>query len=184
MDLNARTTLYGQLSDNVNYTRQLLADFLTAYDNKEILEKIPTATWSYTQNIIINLGKIFATSKNEHFRLRRFKELGSENINERIARIESTHKDLIAKIMKNRHELFAHTGANFHKILFSKAEIERLQTRFGTVYPTLLAETKNNERFTPTDIKNDADEIAAILAALDEIWGEAIDSDVGLAGGM
>src|SRR3989344_1836382 len=180
MNLTERTTLYAQLFDNISYTRVLLSEILTVSNDAEILKKIPAVTWSYTQNIGIGLGKICSESTNEPFRLMRFKELGSENINERILRLERDHLNLIKKVRKNRNKLFAHTDRDFHKMRFSRAEVDRLELKFGGEYSKLLAERKDNKRFSPTDIKNDADEIRSILEALDGIWQEAIESDPGV----
>lgn len=180
MDLNERTTLYAHLSDNVGYIRLLLIDFERTYDNEDILSKIPTAPWAYTYNIVISLAKVFTHLNQEHYRLQRFKELGSENISERIIRLETDHKSLIEKIISNRHQLFAHTGINFNKFLFSKEEVVRLEEKFGRAFSNLAASKKKDERFTPIDVKNDLDELRSILDELDGIWQEAIVSDIGL----
>lgn len=177
MDVNQRTMLYAQLSDNIQYTRMLVRDFLEADRESELQKRLPSATWSFTQNIVINLGKIFSRSPNETFRLERFEELGSQNINERIANLRERHRDLIAKVMVNRNKLFAHTDEQFHKVLFSQAEVTRMENKFGSKYPKLLAVSKQEERFTPTDIKNEIEAIEDILSELDAIWKEALTTD-------
>lgn len=177
LNLDERTLLYGQLSDNVNYTRLLLSNFLIAESDEEIYKKIPTVMWTYTQSIIINLAKIFSKSKNEHYRLEKFKKLNNGNISRRIDCLCSDHEALINKIMNNRDMLFAHTDKDFNKLLFSKEEVERMEMKFDAKYEKLLATTKEYERFTPTDIKNEKDNIENILYELDAIWNEALAND-------
>jgi len=174
MDSNQKAVLWAQLSMNVNDLRMLLKDFEEFMRDKEMRKKFPCATWSYTHNIVILLEKIFSRSKRENFRLVRFKELGNKEINEKIDRLFTTYKELIDKVSTNRNRLMAHTDINFYEILFSNAEVDRLEEQFGITYPRLRAKSKAKERYTPADMHTDAEAIFKILDILDNIWNEAL----------
>jgi hypothetical protein len=166
--------LWAQLLGNVEDIRMFLKDFHKANDDSELRKKLPYVTWVYTQHIVILLQKIFSKAPRDAFRLQRLKELKNRGISKRIDNLESSHKQLIRKVNTNRNRLIAHTDKNFHQILFSKAEVDRMETKFETPYPTLRAKSRDNERYMPADMSADTDEILEILGELDIILDEAL----------
>ncbi len=172
--------LYGVFADIRQLTSMLLAEYEHVSNDIESRKERPFMTAAYLQSIIVNLGKIFSTPKNkqnEPFRLESFKSLGYPSVISRIDVIETEHADLIRKIRENRDKIFAHTDKNFHQMLFSSAYVAQMEKTYGRKYPELIANDKNNERYTAVDLTNDIPNLRKILAALDGVWLEALACD-------
>lgn len=187
--LSERAQLYGNFWQIVDFSKRLLDDFENLSDNRQISKIIPSVGWAYLYAIIINVNKIFSSSKNDFFRLEKFKSICDKNIIEKIQKIETEHKDIIEKLTTNRNRMVAHMDRNFYKLCFSKEEISRMEndmaeglrisaTEAKKAFSTIpRAICKGQERYALIDLRNDLPVIRKLLEKMEEIRKEALLSD-------
>ena len=157
--------------DNFNFARMLLSEFEKAMQNDQ---NQPLAKVAYMEVIIINLAKVFSSSRNEVFRLDRIKNVVSKDIREKIDAIEKEHKSIIGKININRDKLVAHTDEKFYELGFSEEHIRDLQVKFGGSYNVLRATSKERERYRVIDLVKDITELEIIFGKLEEIFDDVM----------
>lgn len=69
--ISERSQFYAIFGGTCNYVQSLISDFDKIDDS--ILQKFPTIKVCYVDLIILNLSKIFGSSRNQHFRLDKLK---------------------------------------------------------------------------------------------------------------
>ncbi|PIQ68492.1 MAG: hypothetical protein COV91_03815 [Candidatus Taylorbacteria bacterium CG11_big_fil_rev_8_21_14_0_20_46_11] len=181
--------LYANFSQTVSFVQGLLPEFEKAFDEKVIRECLPNAKTVYMQVIVINIAQLVNATKQDKFGICQLKEIASKEIREKIEVIEKSHRDITGKVSSNRNRLFAHTDKNYYKLcisdkrkdemkgdmvggrIASKEEAERIFSKM----PKAIG--KNEERYSPIDLKNDLPRIKKLLEEFDIIWHEVLCED-------
>jgi len=161
--------------DTIEFTKTLLSEFESIFDNKRITEEIPKVEVVYMEVIIINLAKLFSKLKCDKFGIIQLKKISSKKIVEKIREIEKSHKDIIGKIISNRNKLIAHTDKNFYELCFSDDTRKKMEEAYHCDLSKMSrAISKDKERYTQIDLKNDSPEIKELIEKMDKIWLEVL----------
>jgi hypothetical protein len=164
--------LCAHFSDTLNSVSVIASEFEKIFDDINTNEKYPAIKSVYMHAIIINLGKIFSSSKNEPFRLTRFKTI--PDLKSRVEEIENRHKHFINKINNNRSKISAHLDKKFYKLNFSAQHFKKLNAIYDKDFSKIIASNRSQERYDPIDMNDDIPEIKEILGVLDTIWKDAL----------
>jgi len=169
-----RYDLYGNFWQILDFTKRLVFDFERIFNNDEIKKNVSTIEDAYVHLIFINFSKIFSESKNETFSLDKFKNVIDKKTVSAIDTLKNDYKDIISKMVNNRHNFGAHLGKDFTRLLFSDKEVERRKKNFkfsyGIDFDKLKAKSKDQERYTATDIFEDLPKIKELLDKLNSFW--------------
>jgi len=143
-------------------------EFEKIFPNSDLGSRYPLMKAVYTHYIIVNLNKVLSSSKNEHFRLRQLEYFSTET-KDMLISLEKDHVDLIKKVRNNRDKISAHLDRSFQKLLFSQVEVRRLEERFGTDFSKILSGKRSEERYSPSDMLEDLQEIKDLLKKCEDI---------------
>lgn len=169
----SQSDILGNLWGTVSDSQEFITEFESVYNHTEVVAKYKLIKGAYIFSIVISLGKIFADdSWTEPFSLNRFSKAFPE-LKDEINNIFESYKETIGKIRGNRHNIFAHT-ANFIGMGFSKQAVTILTEAHGTDYSRYLANSKENERYTPEDLLADIPEIKTALAKVKNILDKVL----------
>ncbi len=165
--------IIGNFSEMISVTKLLLGEFKKVHMNIDIKKNLPTVEGVYMYTIVMHLGKIFSTSKNEKFSLYNFKTNFS-GLDQRVDSIYSRHKNIIGKIKNNRDKLFAHTDRDFAEMGYSQIYIDNLNRTYGTDFSRMRASHKEYERYTPNDLDTDENEITEMMDTTEGFWKDVL----------
>ena len=186
MPTNKQSAIWGSFWQIVNLSIKLIIDYEGIVSDQELTRKFPQMETAYSDAIIVHVAKIFSNSKNESFRLGKFKTICRTEIKTEIEDVENEYKDIIGKIVTNRNKLVAHLDREFYNLPFSKNSIERMrqsmaqylnidlqeaQAIFGSMTTTT---DKSKERYAIGDLGDDLPRIKEMLTKLDSIWSRSI----------
>lgn len=180
-----QSMIWGHFGEIMDQSRKLVLDYEKIFSLKELQQKFPQVEIAYTDSIIVHVAKIFSNSKNESFRLARFKTICRAEIKKELEDVENKYKDIIGKIITNRHKLVVHLDKNFYKMPFSENEIKRMAQDLSgpqislkeaeAVSATMPRTTdKSKERYTTRDFRDDLPQIKRMLEKLNDIWIRSI----------
>ncbi len=184
MTTQEQSQIWGNFWQIMEVSKNYLSDYEKLLEKKELLRELPQAESAYIDAIIIHISKIFSDSKNEPFRLGRFKEICRDEIKEELNKVENEHKDIIKKMITNRNKLIAHLDKKFYELCFSEKEKERMTQDWegrsdlkeaSYIFASMPKATdKSQERYSARDFQDDLPAIKKMLKELSDIWNRSI----------
>lgn len=192
MTTQEQSTVWGNFWQIVDLSKKLVSDFERLSNNnqelfKKISSELPEADIAYMHSIIINLGKIFFEPKrNKSFGLETFKNICRDELKKEIEKIKDNNKDIVGKIVTNRHKLVAHLDKDFRELPFSDNEkarmaedmVERANISVEDATAVFAKMPKSNdksqERYSAGDMLDDLPKIKQLVESLLDIWSRSI----------
>lgn len=191
MTTQEQSQIWGNFWQIIDLSKKLISDFERLSNNnqelfKKVLPDLPNSDIAYMHSIIINLGKVFSKSENESFGLKTFKDICRDELKKEIEVIEDNNKDIVGKIVTNRHKLVAHLDKDFRELPFSDNEkarmaedmVERANISVEDATAVFAKMPKSNdksqERYSAGDMLDDLPKIKQLVESLLDIWSRSI----------